>query len=248
MQSLAKNHPFIFRFLIGSFIIFILSYSWYIPFFYQIWDKIDLSIAISFNAFFKDKLFLQKIVAFVNSRYGDWSYETIVAFIYIFSAFKKDKEERKKTLFFLLIVIAITVLVQIGVNSIICRKVLSLSRLSPSHVFNLPVDFSVFNFPHNHIFTNHSFPSDRSTTLIICVLFSFSFLKKFPASLILILSIISASSRLIVGAHWMSDIILGGFIISFFIWIITPSKMLHKMLEKRINRSYNEMENESELD
>ncbi len=215
-------------------IISFLILSWVTPPFSYLWDLIDKNLFIFLN---KSALYfpsLQVGIAWLNSRYGDWFYEFLFLAIYLVSiAFHKDKKRKIYQLSFLILLVFF---VQVCINTVICRKILDLSRYSPSKMLNVFVDFSNFKFPHNRIFTTHSFPSDRATTLFLCAIFSWSHFR-YPIALIFtFVSLIFALSRLIVGAHWLSDIIMGGFVLSYAIWIICMYVPFLKQFSKKTTK------------
>jgi Kdo2-lipid A phosphotransferase len=220
-----------FKVLMHVTILLLAIASWYIIPIGKTWRYIDTTVANIFSMPIISSTLWQKVIAITNSRYGDWIYEAIVVMAFLLPM-KNEKIITKKkrysgTIFLMLVILV----VQIGVNTLICRKCLHLSRPSPSRTIEQSVDYSQYTYHHNRIFTSHSFPSDRATTLFLCTLFSFSFLSKIRFTIITSLSIILSLSRLLVGAHWLSDILFGGFSIAYVVWIFFMPTGIYGIIE-----------------
>ena len=226
------SYPFSLRRLfIGITILLSLIASWYCT---NIWTVIDREAFFFFNHIPVGSTFLQKPIAWINSRYGDWIFELVVISIYFLSIIsRKNKLQKKQKVFELVFLIFFIFFVQIVFNTLCCRKILSLNRPSPSYVYELFINFSNFKYPHNRIFTSHSYPSDTATTLFICMMFSWTHFSKRTASFVTLLALIFALPRLIVGAHWLSDIVLGSFVLSYLLWLLTVSAPFYYTMQKK---------------
>ena len=212
MQSLKSF--FTHRTLVASFVfIFLLIISWYIPFFHNVWIKIDKSIYLSLNHSIQNHEKIQYFIAWLNSRYGDWLFEAFIIGTYLISLFFTDKSKKQRLLELVTLLLFI-LFIQIAVNYLVCRKILHLSRFSPSKVIPCFTDLSFFKFPHNRVSSFHSFPSDTGTTLFICSIFSWMHFQWKTAIFITIVSVLFAMPRLFAGAHWFSDILFGSFCIA----------------------------------
>jgi membrane-associated phospholipid phosphatase len=194
----------------------------------SLWTFLDKNTFFLLNKAITSNYYVQMIIAFFNSRYGDWIYEGSV--LLTFLILLKNKDKRKQTLFAMLFLLVSIIVVQVGINWFFCRKILVLSGKSPSLTLPLIHDLSSFSFPNNRIGSNHSFPSDHATTLFLCTFFAVSFLEKIPKIFIGTLSILFALPRLMVGAHWLSDVVIGGLAIAFFSYAFAIKPLFEKVL------------------
>ena len=206
-----KKFSYFLTFHLLEILVFLLFLSWLIYPLRLLWQNFDEIIFFSLNKILSCGESIKILIAWLNSRYGDWIYEGCVLLLYFFAAFKKKKIHFLYNFLFLVFCIFIT---QICVNFFLLRKVLEIARYSPSYQFFHFIDLSYLSFPNNRIFSTHSFPADHATTIFLCIIFSYYHLGKKNCLLLSIISCIFLLPRLIVGAHWLSDIIIGGGIIA----------------------------------
>ena len=194
--------------------------TWFSPPLRMVWGFIDAHVYLALNGSLEGHYYLQQVIAWLNSRYGDWLFEVSIISMYLLSIRRGNAKER---LFRLLSVVVCIALFQIIINKILCFKILRIARESPSLVLGTIVDLSVFTYPNNKIASSYSFPADHATTIFMCALFSWSHFRKPVALLVSVASILFALPRLISGAHWFTDVLFGGVAFAIVAWIAMSS-------------------------
>jgi Kdo2-lipid A phosphotransferase len=194
----------------------IILLSTLLPLGFSIWKILDHQCFFFFNKLFQNNLTMQKIVSIMNSRWGDWIFESIIIFIYLtFSFLKKDCKFLKNLLILILCIATSQIL-----TNIIFRKFIVLRNLSPSYVLPVFIDYSTFDFIRNVTQSTRSFPANHAITSFLCILFSWKHLKGPYALFITLFSCIAMMPRLIVGGHWLSDVMFGALPIASIIFSI----------------------------
>jgi Kdo2-lipid A phosphotransferase len=205
----------------------LLFLSWIFPLSAEIWDILDREVYLNLNhALSTASSNWLTFWAFMNSRFGDWTSQVIFLSIFgYYIARSDDKKFAAKRVFFAIFFIAIT---QIFVNKQLIPNVFKIYRESPSIICPLYLNLeTMVPMLNNHATSRMSFPADHSTTLFLLSCFSIYFLGKKIAPLVIPLSILFTLPRLICGAHWLTDVVIGAGVItsvSFGIAIFILSK------------------------
>jgi membrane-associated phospholipid phosphatase len=192
--------------LIAAFLIFTL----FSPLTQKYWEVIDIAFFKAINGTLEGRPLWQHFWAFANHKYADWVEDLcVLAFFitYVRQAGKGFRARRIANLLFAVIYIAAIIYF---VNRILFREHLSIPRLSPTLVVDDSVRLSN-EIPWLSIKddSSKSFPGDHGTTaLLFGAIFSYLagwrlgiFASLYAAFLCL--------PRLITGAHWLSDVIVG---------------------------------------
>ncbi|MGM0440430.1 MAG: phosphatase PAP2 family protein [Chlamydiota bacterium] len=189
--------------------------SWFLPPFKGLWAYLDKHTFLILNHSLLGHPQIQQVTAWLNSRYADWLFEGIIITLYLgYALIKKDISYLKK----LGLVIATIAVSQVLINKLIFFNLLHISRESPSLVLGTSVDLSIFPYLNNKVASVRSFPADHATTLFLCSMFSFSHFKKPAAAMVTAMALLLTLPRLIGGAHWLSDVVMGGLCIALFAW------------------------------
>ena len=192
-----------------TFIVLLIA-SWYFTPTQQIWLWLDKNIFLTLNSSLKDAPIIQHILAFLNSRYGDWLFEIIVITAYLSSPIYDRSVTFKRRGLQLLFVIVFIALTQICINKLFISQYLEIHRNSSSIVLGLPVDLSVFQYPNNKVASVNSFPADHATTLFLCMFLIWRHFRLKTITVVLsVASLMMIAPRVIAGAHWFTDIIFG---------------------------------------
>ncbi|MBI5274496.1 MAG: phosphatase PAP2 family protein [Chlamydiales bacterium] len=198
-----------------TFLFFTILYlSWLIPFSRHYWDIIDTASYLFFNSWIASSLLSQTFWAIMNHSLNDWVFDVIMLFFviaYIFSK-KSEKSYRSVQIFLLILFCA---LVTIFINRYLLPDIFNIRRLSPSLVIEKSVRLS-HHIPWLKIKETHKacFPSDHGTTTIFFTLIIFYLMGKKYGLLSLFFSLLYSLPRMVVGAHWLTDALIGSFSIS----------------------------------
>jgi membrane-associated phospholipid phosphatase len=206
--------------LLLSFVAILLllgSFLW--PATFALWQSLDTAIFKTLNHTLKGHPWIQVFWALINHRKADLVEDTIFLLFFILAIRAAPKEKRiRRTAEFIFCIILAGSIVHFVNRTFLNHHVL-IPRESPSLVVTPCVRLSQ-EVPWMIVKdeTVASFPGDHATTLLLfAVLYSFYAGRKLGvyAALYAIFRILP---RLIVGAHWASDIVVGsGCLVLFFL-------------------------------
>jgi membrane-associated phospholipid phosphatase len=191
------------------------------------WETVDLAAFTFCNSTLKKfPTAWATFWACANHSLADWVEDGCILGFYALSVWKTPKGERKMRICQFAFSVVFTALIILLVNRLLCRDLLQLRRESPTLVF-----------PHCHHLSelvpwlemkevsSKSFPGDHATTaLLFATTYAFYAGKRLGLFAFIYAGFLCLP-RLIAGAHWLSDLILGsGSIILFAIsWLVfTP--------------------------
>lgn len=211
MAPLNPMHPTRWGLLVcWNVLAMILLLSLFSPLTAPAWSSIDLSVFQFLNGSLEGHPRLQQFWAMANNRWADWFEDLCILGFYTAAVYKTAPEKRKERVFQLLFCILITAVTIIVINRFLCRDLLKLRRKSPTQIvpdaINLQDLVPWISFKVN---TSKSFPGDHATTALM---FAFSyayFVRGKLAIAALIYGLLLCLPRLVVGAHWISDTIVG---------------------------------------
>ncbi len=189
--------------------------SWFLPLTNRVWQIADVSCARLFNYLFVHSYNWQEFVLFWNSKRADWLFDIIVLSFFV-AAYIKTRRYKKTTLFIALLLVAGTHVTNFRlVSRKLIPKVIQYNRLSPSLALDNYVRVKEIR-PNEKTkdCSPQSFPGDHGVTcslfyISMAILYGrtwglLSFLSSFPIIL----------ARVAVGAHWISDVIIGSTLLS----------------------------------
>lgn len=196
--------------LLSHLIVALLFASLFLPWTQKLWEVVDVAFFKWINHSLKDRPLWQLFWACANHKLADWV-EDIFILIFFF-AYVRQKGALLPTrkiaqlLFFALYIGAIIYFV----NGLIFKENWSMPRLSPTHVVEDSIRLSK-EIPWMSIKdgSSKSFPGDHGTTALLFAA-SFTYVARWRLGILAILySVFLCLPRLITGAHWLSDIIVG---------------------------------------
>lgn len=220
----------------------LLLISFFFPPFSEIWKSIDSFFFRLIHTPLGSSNFLRHFWAFANHRFADWFEDFCVFGFYLVAVLKQPKGQRldlASKLIFCVFLIAFTILFM---NRFMARDLLRLRRESPTLVIQgaiLLPDYLPW-IPVKVVSTK-CFPADHATTALIFSI-SYAYLVRGRLALYALLyGAFLCLPRLVVGAHWLSDLVVGsGFIVLLsFSWAFcTPfggkcSSMIQKVFAKK---------------
>ena len=220
--------------------------SWLFYFTHPFWEAADVAFFTFVNGFIKKSSFWQNFWAISNHNLTDWFHDVVMlAFFTMYILKKSEKSTPKKVaeVVFFAVVVGATVLL---INRYLCLEVLEIKRKSPTVVFDWATRLSHkvtwLKVKDNSIVT---FPGDHGTTALLFTLFTFHLMGKRAGLLAFIYNLYWQFPRLVTGCHWLTDIVMGSFVISAFVTslcIYTPLKekltdLLSRPFEKKKDKS-----------
>ena len=201
-----KLKPLLLCFLAAS--ILVLSFFW--PPTRACWDVIDIAFFKLINGSLEGHFGLQRFWALANHRKVDWLEDLVFITFFLVAIRAAPKALRLKRAAQFLFLIFYAALIIYSVNALFFRDNYRIHRPSPTLVLPSSVRIAQ-TVPHLHIkdATSTSFPGDHATTLLLFAggyaLYSGRKLGTYAA----IYAIFRCMPRMIAGAHWISDIIVG---------------------------------------
>jgi membrane-associated phospholipid phosphatase len=198
----------------GLLFTFSLVITWRFPYTHHLWDMADIGTFQFLNHNLEAKPQLQIFAALSNHRLFDLVTASFMfPPIYLYVMKKQGMHFNKHCSHFLAFALycaVATISIRFFIN-----EVLELHRLSPSHLQDYVIRLSEV-FPRLHIrdASASSFPGDHTAVLMLWAGFLWrvgSWRYGIPATMF---AALASLPRLIGGAHWLSDDLIGGGIIS----------------------------------
>src|SRR5579862_1514005 len=174
------------------------------------WETIDIAFFKVVNSTLRDNPRWQLFWAFANHKTADWIEDLVVLgffFAYVIQGRKGMRLRRVAELLFSVLYIAVIIYC---VNKTLFREYLEIPRLSPTLTVENSVHLSE-EIPWLSIKDDSvkSFPGDHGTTaLLFAASFSY-FAGRRLGILACLYALFLCLPRLITGAHWLSDVIVG---------------------------------------
>jgi membrane-associated phospholipid phosphatase len=222
------------RILISHLVVAILLASWWI--FPSFWERVDISTFRFCHSFIEESPFWQRFWATLSNHTFDWIHD--VVFFACFAPYLFLGTDKRKKSIALILGVLFTGLVIFSVNKTFFPKVLKYERYSPTALFKDTVRLKTLvpDLRFKDISTN-SYPGDHATTAVFFTYFAFYFLGWRRAIFCTAYAIFFCMPRLVAGAHWLTDIVMGSMPIalissSYFIGSGLFECLTHKMEAK----------------
>lgn len=189
-------------------LLFVSTFLW--PLTEGFWKSLDIAFFKGINSSLIDHPSLQFFWACANHRYADWVEDIFILgfFILHIKSFKKGTQIRgiAQFVFCALYVAAIIYFV----NRVIFRENFVIYRDSPSIVIDETFRLSdVISWMRIKVDSTKCFPGDHATTAILFSACYTFYAKKRFAILAILYGVFLCMPRMIVGAHWLSDVLIG---------------------------------------
>ncbi len=222
--------------LFGLFVPTFLLLTWYFPLTRMLWDFIDTKIFFFLNSFIATNTISQHFWAFNNHRAMDWIHDGVMItfFCYFIKSAPKDKRTKAVAIFlFCILIMYVTITF---VNKGIITNFFHFKRLSPSIIFdNAALLSEKVSFITVKDRSKSSFPGDHGTTAILFAIYTRYFMGNKLGFFASLYAIFFCLPRLICGAHFATDIIMGSFVIA----IITSSIVLGTPIQYYLLTGFN---------
>ena len=178
--------------------------SWYLPVNHGLWFPLDSSIFHFFNQeLVKSKAFLW-LVAITNNRAFDGCSLLAMGCLMLSFWLKEDKTGRRH-----IIMMGLVMLLTAVVINQLAQHLMPVKRASPSLSF--PNIYRVSELLHisTKDASKDSFPGDHGMMLLIFSAFMLRYFGKKAFAIALAIVVIFAFPRVMIGAHWFTDIAVG---------------------------------------
>lgn len=197
----------------------LLLLSWLVPPTAQLWQRIDEGLFLSLNGTLVDHPLWQKVAAFFCYRKLDYAFATFLATLTVNMLF----QERWRGLIprgiaFALAGLVMTLFVPL-IHTVI-HELIGFNRLSPSLTIEPKVWLSRL-FDHGAKVRDQSpssFPSDHALQFTFWTLFLWQYGGRRVGLPAAIFGLLFSIPRLISGAHWLTDQLVGSLSIGLILW------------------------------
>ncbi len=179
--------------------------------------EIDIKLAYFFNDWIRYSPFIQNITALLNSKTGDWIYDLIIVLFIIPYVISGGKEKWMKRLITSFLLLGFAVFCYFLWNRFFFRTCLDLKCQSPSKA--LPDLFSLssaIDWIKIKQRASSSYPSGHGSTIFMFIVGTYYTMGRKVGLLATFISIPFILPRLLVGAHWTSDFLLGSLPLALF--------------------------------
>lgn len=228
-----RNLPWIILFNILGIALF---FSWYLPPNHGFWFSVDSSIFFFFNEHLATNHTFLYLVAYTNNRAFDAVALLSMGLLYLSFFVKRDGYGKRRMLILgVVILFTAVVLNQLG-------HLLPVQRASPTHFFeniNRVGELTGINTKDS---SRDSFPGDHGMMLIIFAVFMLRYFTVRSFIIALGIFVIFILPRIMIGAHWFSDIAVGSLsvvLVGLSWWLLTPaSDALLNLLDRHLPGKY----------
>lgn len=204
--------------LICNLIALAILASWLWPPARQIWDRLDLAAFHVLNAPLASHQWWAYLGAVGNMRYADLASALVAVFALMKRGWILDSARVRSAFYGFFALVLLLFLIRIGpVRELL--KIFDWERISPSRVIDGAVRLTQM-FPgwderwHLKDSSNSCFPGDHAAVLMLWALFLWPVASAGNRLLIAVLAVIFMTPRLVSGAHWLTDDLVGGIALS----------------------------------
>lgn len=212
------------RLIIFHAVAFLLLASWLWQPARSLWDQLDKQIFHYLNAPLATSSTWAHLWAAGSMRLADMAVGLIMLFFLSKANWLFAKDQVRTALFAFLSVLFLLLFIRIGLFAPLV-KTMHWQHDGPSLVLDGAVRLGELfpewdRFSHIKDSSNNSFPGDHASVLLLWAMFLYPFAKLWQRGLIGLLTVIFLLPRLVAGAHWGTDIFIGGVFLSLvaFSW------------------------------
>lgn len=198
----------------------ILFFSWYLPAGHGQWFAIDKGIFYWFNDRMVTSKLLLWLVAITNFRAFDGVSLLAMGGLYLHFWRRETPQGRRRML-----AIGITMLITaVGLNQL--GHLIPVSHASPTKFFPDVHHVSQLTGIPTKDASADSFPGDHGMMLIIFACFMLRYFSRRAFALAVLIVLVFAMPRVMIGAHWFTDIAVGSLsvvLVGMSWWLMTPA-------------------------
>ncbi|CNK00458.1 undecaprenyl pyrophosphate phosphatase [Yersinia frederiksenii] len=180
-----------------------LFFSWYIPVNHGFWFKIDSAIFFYFNQHLLSSPPFLHLVAITNNRGFDAISLMCMGLLYLYFYIKETPTGRRR----LIVTGVVMLLTAVILNQL--GHLLPVSHPSPTLTFeNINRVSELTGIPTKDA-SSDSFPGDHGMMLMIFACFMLRYFSRGAFAIALLIVVIFSMPRVMIGAHWFTDIAVG---------------------------------------
>ncbi|HEE0104091.1 TPA: phosphatase PAP2 family protein [Citrobacter gillenii] len=211
------RYPFILLLNIAGLALFL---SWYIPAGHGFWYSIDFGVFHFFNQKLVDSPMFLRVVAITNNRAFDGC-SLLAMGALMLSFWRKETPDGHRRIIAIGLVMLLTAVVlnQLG------QALIPVKRASPTLMLDNIHRVSELLHISTKDASSDSFPGDHGMMLLIFSAFMLRYFGKVAGLIGLIIAVVFAFPRVMIGAHWLTDIVVGSMtvvLIGLPWWLMTP--------------------------
>lgn len=234
-MMMIKRLPYILLLNAAGFALFL---SWYLPANHGFWFPLDSGIFHFFNQLLaKSQAFLW-LVAITNNRAFDGFSLLAMGCLMLSFWRKEDAPGRRRIIAIGLVMLLIAVVV-----NQLAQGLMPVKRSSPSLYFPNINRVSELLHISTKDASKDSFPGDHGMMLLIFSAFMLRYFGKKAFGVALIIIVVFVFPRVMIGAHWLTDIVVGSLsaVLIGLPWcLMTPlSDRLIALFDRYLPRKYN---------
>lgn len=234
-MMMIKRLPYILLLNAAGFALFL---SWYLPANHGFWFPLDSGIFLFFNQLLaKSQAFLW-LVAITNNRAFDGFSLLAMGCLMLSFWRKEDAAGRRRIIAIGLVMLLIAVVV-----NQLAQGLMPVKRSSPSLYFPNINRVSELLHISTKDASKDSFPGDHGMMLLIFSAFMLRYFGKKAFGVALIIVVVFVFPRVMIGAHWLTDIVVGSLsaVLIGLPWcLMTPlSDRLIVLFDRYLPRKYN---------
>lgn len=178
--------------------------SWYLPVNHGFWFPIDSGIFHFFNEHLVKSQAILWLVAITNNRAFDGCSLLAMGCLMLSFWLKEDAAGRRQ-----IIIIGLVMLLTAVVINQLAQGLMPVKRSSPSLFFpDIHRVSELLNISTKDA-SKDSFPGDHGMMLLIFASFMLRYFGKKAFAIALIIVVVFAFPRVMIGAHWLTDIVIG---------------------------------------
>jgi membrane-associated phospholipid phosphatase len=186
--------------------------SWYTSAGQSFWQQPDAWVFFTLNGSLEEGHAWQMFWAIANTKQFDLAFALLIAIVYFVHIFKGTREEIvHRTACGMLMAVSVTAVILFSKAFVESGRIGASEVLTPS--IRLSELITGFKFKDS---SHSSFPGDHGISLIMFTTMIWYFAGRSYGLIIMALSVVMLLPRMVVGAHWLSDITVGSFAISLF--------------------------------
>lgn len=178
--------------------------SWYLPVNHGFWFPIDSGIFHFFNEQLVKSQAILWLVAITNNRAFDGCSLLAMGCLMLSFWLKEESAGRRR-----IIIIGLVMLLTAVVINQLAQGLMPVKRSSPSLFFPNVHRVSELLHISTKDASKDSFPGDHGMMLLIFASFMLRYFGKKAFGIALIIVVVFAFPRVMIGAHWLTDIVIG---------------------------------------
>ncbi|MRS14949.1 phosphatase PAP2 family protein [Enterobacteriaceae bacterium RIT691] len=178
--------------------------SWYIPANHGFWFPLDSGIFHFFNHGLADSQAYAWFLAIINNRAFDGCSLLAMGCLMLSFWFKETEQNRRR----ILIIGLVMLLSAVTVNQL-AQHLMPVTRASPSLFFTDAYRVSDLISAPTKDASKDSFPGDHGMMLLIFATFMWRYFGRNAFKISLLIFVVFAFPRVMIGAHWFTDIAVG---------------------------------------